>query len=178
MKETVTIGEIWQYHFCHEGDREWLTEAMTEGIFTVDQAIEYGAFRPQKFKEFRSKEMRNGEEVILDVDMPEWYFSRIYSKQEDGIPICWLLTKIHNNTSGICAIATHPDHRGNGITRDLINALMQRFHAGVNQWWEPKTMIWLLDENRFRSTPSDFDQDAELLETGESYTAWKMARAD
>lgn len=136
------ISDTWQYHFCREADRQWLEEAMDVGYFTPQQAIDFAQDTLVEAPE--------------EPPYPSFHVSRIYSRIADAEPVCWLLNKVEANTSVVAGIATHPNFRGQGVTRELINHMMNSYRSG--NFWEPKRLVWTFDATRFNSDPTRYSE--------------------
>lgn len=126
--------ETYQYHFPTEDDRAWLEEALTgQDVFTVDRALDVAE--------------------NCDTTYQHFYISRIISRQTDNQRLCWTLHDV-NKTQGyvyLLAICTHPDFRGQGITRSIGQELTD-WQRTVNPWGLSQNIIAFGD---FISSPRD-----------------------
>lgn len=108
--------ETYQYHFPTESDRAWLEQTLTgQDFFTASDAINVAASCNTENDQFR--------------------ISRIISRQSDNQNLCWTLHDV-NKSAGyiqIIAICTHPDFRGQGITKHIGEELT-RWQKTVNPW--------------------------------------------
>lgn len=93
----------YQFHIPTETDRSWLTETMTTGLFTPDNAIEYGIW----------------DGISTSVTYP-LRFSRIISRVSDNQRIAWALSKIVEGVTCMHAFAIHPDFRGQRLARGIV----------------------------------------------------------
>lgn len=93
----------YQFHIPTEADRQWLTETMTAGIFTPDNAIEYGIW--------------DGASASVTYPLR---FSRIISRVSDNQRIAWALSKIVDGVTCMHAFAIHPDFRGQRLARGIV----------------------------------------------------------
>lgn len=93
----------YQFHIPTETDRAWLAETMTAGLFTPDNAIDYGIWDG------------SSESVTYPLR-----FSRIISRVSDNQRIAWALSKIVESTTCMHAFAVHPDFRGQRLARGIV----------------------------------------------------------
>ena len=93
----------YQFHIPTETDRGWLTETKTTGLFTPDNAIEYGIW----------------DGISTSVTYP-LRFSRIISRVSDNQRIAWALSKIVEGVTCMHAFAIHPDFRGQRLARGIV----------------------------------------------------------
>lgn len=108
--------ENYQYHFPRENDRTWLEEALEgQPFFSASDAISIAA--------------------SCNVEDEQFRISRIISRQVDNKNLCWTLHNV-NRAAGyveIVAICTHPNFRGQGITKHIGEELT-RWQKTVNPW--------------------------------------------
>ena len=93
----------YQFHIPTESDRDWLTATMTAGLFTPDNAIDYGIW--------------DGASTSVTYPLR---FSRIISRVSDNQRIAWALSKIVGSTTCMHAFAIHPDFRGQRLARGIV----------------------------------------------------------
>ena len=148
----------YQYHFPTESDRVWLEEALVgQDHFSAEDAITLAA--------------------ACDETQNIFKISRIISRQSDNERLCWMLHQVIKPESiVILAVATHPNFRGQKITK-AIGAELVEWQKQVNPWNLKRNIIaykptfinapsamYNGNWNKYPGTSSGFTIEEELLQ--------------